>query len=201
MCGLFETRLCSPWGPLVLTGSMSIDKREEKHVAMHAHTHARTHTPLNLRYDFSCKMQGDSGGPLVVKEGNVWWLAGDTSWGIGCAWKHKPGVYGNVTYFTDWVQGEMKVQFVHSVEICPSDIVSFELLHIHWCSLDSYYSVWSFNRHCRSSVVRRESSSINSSDPTYCFFMANMSASSNWKLTTWQWSLCACYGLNSSQVC
>ncbi|XP_040906700.1 transmembrane protease serine 2 [Toxotes jaculatrix] len=52
--------------------------------------------------------QGDSGGPLVVKEGNVWWLAGDTSWGIGCAWRNKPGVYGNITYFTDWVYGQMQ---------------------------------------------------------------------------------------------
>lgn len=52
--------------------------------------------------------QGDSGGPLVVKEGNVWWLAGDTSWGIGCAWKNKPGIYGNVTHFIDWIHQQMQ---------------------------------------------------------------------------------------------
>uniref|UniRef100_A0A3Q1H8D4 Transmembrane serine protease 2 n=1 Tax=Anabas testudineus TaxID=64144 RepID=A0A3Q1H8D4_ANATE len=47
--------------------------------------------------------QGDSGGPLVVKEGDVWWLTGDTSWWRGCALKNKPGVYGNITFFTDWI--------------------------------------------------------------------------------------------------
>lgn len=52
--------------------------------------------------------QGDSGGPLVVKEGNVWWLAGDTSFGIGCARRNKPGVYGNVTFFLNWVYEQMQ---------------------------------------------------------------------------------------------
>lgn len=52
--------------------------------------------------------QGDSGGPLVVNRGNVWWLAGDTSWGIGCALKDKPGVYGNISHLIDWVHKQVQ---------------------------------------------------------------------------------------------
>ncbi|XP_029375353.1 transmembrane protease serine 2 [Echeneis naucrates] len=52
--------------------------------------------------------QGDSGGPLVVRERGVWWLVGDTSWGIGCALMNRPGVYGNVIYFTEWIYGQMQ---------------------------------------------------------------------------------------------
>ncbi|KAM8897428.1 transmembrane protease serine 2 isoform 2-T2 [Spinachia spinachia] len=52
--------------------------------------------------------QGDSGGPLVVKEGDVWWLAGDTSWGIGCALRNKPGLYGNVSYLINWIYEQMQ---------------------------------------------------------------------------------------------
>ncbi|CAN9501536.1 unnamed protein product [Ophioblennius macclurei] len=52
--------------------------------------------------------QGDSGGPLVVRYNRVWWLAGGTSFGFGCALRNKPGVYTNVTSFTDWIQKTMK---------------------------------------------------------------------------------------------
>lgn len=52
--------------------------------------------------------QGDSGGPLVIKENSLWWLVGDTSWGDGCAFRNKPGVYGNVTYFLDWIYEQMR---------------------------------------------------------------------------------------------
>ncbi|XP_038148150.1 transmembrane protease serine 2 [Cyprinodon tularosa] len=54
--------------------------------------------------------QGDSGGPLVVNKGNIWWLIGDTSWGYGCAMRNKPGVYGDVTYFTEWIYKQMQNQ-------------------------------------------------------------------------------------------
>ncbi|XP_060765645.1 transmembrane protease serine 2 isoform X2 [Neoarius graeffei] len=52
--------------------------------------------------------QGDSGGPLVTKENVLWWLVGDTSWGQGCALRNRPGVYGNMTFFLDWIYTQMK---------------------------------------------------------------------------------------------
>ncbi|XP_063303095.1 transmembrane protease serine 2-like [Pelobates fuscus] len=52
--------------------------------------------------------QGDSGGPLVTQTNNLWWLVGDTSWGNGCANVNKPGVYGNVTVFLEWIYLQMQ---------------------------------------------------------------------------------------------
>ncbi|XP_031752206.1 transmembrane protease serine 2 [Xenopus tropicalis] len=52
--------------------------------------------------------QGDSGGPLVTKTNSLWWLVGDTSWGYGCARAYKPGVYGNVTVFIEWIYSQMQ---------------------------------------------------------------------------------------------
>lgn len=52
--------------------------------------------------------QGDSGGPLVTLKSGIWWLIGDTSWGSGCAKANRPGVYGNVTVFTDWIYRQMR---------------------------------------------------------------------------------------------
>lgn len=56
-----------------------------------------------------CVHQGDSGGPLVTLKNDIWWLIGDTSWGSGCAKAFRPGVYGNVTVFTDWIYQQMRV--------------------------------------------------------------------------------------------
>ncbi|XP_023198311.1 transmembrane protease serine 2 [Xiphophorus maculatus] len=52
--------------------------------------------------------QGDSGGPLVVNSGNVWWLIGVTSWGYGCGLRTKPGLYGNISFFMEWIQKQMQ---------------------------------------------------------------------------------------------
>ncbi|KAJ7320590.1 hypothetical protein JRQ81_020101 [Phrynocephalus forsythii] len=52
--------------------------------------------------------QGDSGGPLVTMKNALWWLVGDTSWGTGCATVYKPGVYGNMTVFAEWIYRNMQ---------------------------------------------------------------------------------------------
>uniref|UniRef100_A0A8B9QBA7 Transmembrane protease serine 2 n=1 Tax=Apteryx owenii TaxID=8824 RepID=A0A8B9QBA7_APTOW len=56
--------------------------------------------------------QGDSGGPLVTNKNSLWWLVGDTSWGTGCASPNRPGVYGNMTVFTDWIYKNMQVKYL-----------------------------------------------------------------------------------------
>ncbi|KAM3616105.1 uncharacterized protein V6R79_012400 [Siganus canaliculatus] len=50
----------------------------------------------------------DSGGPLTTLNDDVWWLLGDSIWGEGCTEKKAPGVYGNVTYFLDWIYFQMR---------------------------------------------------------------------------------------------
>ncbi|XP_031429772.1 transmembrane protease serine 2-like [Clupea harengus] len=55
------------------------------------------------------RCEGDEGGPLMTEKDSVWWIMGDISWGEGCGRVNKPGVYGNVTYFLDWIYVQMKL--------------------------------------------------------------------------------------------
>ena len=52
--------------------------------------------------------QGDSGGPMVCdSEGGSPYLCGIVSWGNGCALREYPGVYTEVSYFTDWIKSNI----------------------------------------------------------------------------------------------
>ncbi|KOB72494.1 Hemolymph proteinase 9 [Operophtera brumata] len=56
--------------------------------------------------------QGDSGGPLQFRkpviassEGNIYYVIGVTSFGIGCALPNHPGIYTRVSSFIEWIEG------------------------------------------------------------------------------------------------
>ncbi|KAM9318645.1 transmembrane protease serine 2-like [Pholidichthys leucotaenia] len=50
----------------------------------------------------------DSGGPLVSLMDGIWWLIGESIWRDHCTRENLPGVYGNVSYFLDWIYWQMK---------------------------------------------------------------------------------------------
>lgn len=56
--------------------------------------------------------QTDSGGPLVALQDGVWWLMGHSVLGGHCAAHDNLGVYGNASFFRDWIQQQMLVSLM-----------------------------------------------------------------------------------------
>lgn len=53
---------------------------------------------------------GDGGGPIVCKDPltSQYFQVGITAWGIGCGQKDHPGVYADVSRFSNWIENVVR---------------------------------------------------------------------------------------------
>jgi len=61
--------------------------------------------------------QGDSGGPLTVDVGGQHTLVGDVSWGDGCGFEDKYGVYAETAFYRRWI--DTNIEDNGGISYCP----------------------------------------------------------------------------------
>ena len=69
--------------------------------------------------------QGDSGGPIIVPDGQLWHLAGVTSWGIGCAQPQGYGLYTRIENFLTWISDHVGARQL-TARLLQGDVVLAE---------------------------------------------------------------------------
>ncbi|RHY83444.1 hypothetical protein DYB37_011963 [Aphanomyces astaci] len=94
-----------PPSPVLLETDVVIWENSKCHAALNKYYNLNvTSSMICAGGGFKDTCQGDSGGPLTVTRNGEEYLAGVTSWGIGCANPGLPGVYVRVSEVRDFIE-------------------------------------------------------------------------------------------------
>nr|DBA31653.1 TPA: hypothetical protein GDO54_007447 [Pyxicephalus adspersus] len=110
----------SGWGLMFEKASQTADTLQEAKVSIIDSETCNSPSWYNgrIKYQNMCAgnpkggidtCQGDSGGPLMCldKTTSKYYVVGVTSWGFGCARKHRPGVYARTQHFQKWIAAKL----------------------------------------------------------------------------------------------
>ncbi|ETV63786.1 hypothetical protein H257_19283 [Aphanomyces astaci] len=90
--------------PVLLETDVAIWENSKCHDALKKYNYNVTSSMICAGGGFKDTCQGDSGGPLTITRNGVEYLAGVTSWGIGCARPDHPGVYARISEARDFIE-------------------------------------------------------------------------------------------------
>ncbi|RHY09237.1 hypothetical protein DYB37_013035 [Aphanomyces astaci] len=102
--GFGTTKSGGSQSPVLLEADVPIYSNAACQKALSAYSYNITASMICAGGGFKDTCQGDSGGPLTVTRNGVEYLAGVTSWGIGCANPGLPGVYARISEARDFIE-------------------------------------------------------------------------------------------------
>ncbi|ETV72165.1 hypothetical protein H257_12641 [Aphanomyces astaci] len=103
--GFGSIYLGGPASPVLLETDVVIWENSKCHAALNKYKNYNvTSSMICAGGGFKDTCKGDSGGPLTVTRNGEEYLAGVTSWGIGCARPGFPGVYARISELRDFIE-------------------------------------------------------------------------------------------------
>ncbi|ETV64976.1 hypothetical protein H257_18218 [Aphanomyces astaci] len=103
--GFGDTSFGGVSSPVLLETDVVIWENSKCHAALNKYHNLNvTSSMICAGGGFKDTCQGDSGGPLTVTRNGEEYLAGVTSWGIGCARPGHPGVYARISEARDFIE-------------------------------------------------------------------------------------------------